>query len=293
MSSKALPHLTFHYLTGLISFPSDPCLFCPKLNRSKMVCPCALFLFLRLPAVLLSYMATCYCLASSRSDQIFPYGWGRPQPPWINIIHVSPSPVNHAPSLTCCASGMPGPYRREDREKAVIRESWGKVVLIFLSATLLIGILAAMVWKAVLCFSLLCFSLSQDGFTQISLAWRQKTYCWQEELTAVSWRGPAKATLATSHFPLGESEEQEHILRSPARWEMLILHLDNLLPSFRVWRPVCSPVSEALPVPWSPDQGWFRPACGVSGHGLLRVSRLGSQQKGPERWAFPLSGGTT
>ena len=50
-------------------------------------------------------------------------------------------------------------------------------MLVFLFAALLIGILAAVVWKAVLCFSLLFFSLSQDGFTQISLAWRQKTYC--------------------------------------------------------------------------------------------------------------------
>lgn len=139
----------------------------------------------------------------------------------------------------------------------------------------------------VLCFSLVYFSLSQDGFTQISLAWRQKTYCWQEELMAVFWQGPVKVTLETLHFLLGKLQEKERILRVFSRGEMLGPHLDNLWPSFRVWRSACCPVGEALPVPWPTDQVWFRPAV-VFRTWPPESERLGESAEGAWRWAFSL-----
>lgn len=104
------------------------------------------------------------------------------------------------PASPAVPAGMPGPYRREDREKAVIRESWGKVVLIFLSATLLIGILAAMVWK-VKCFMFFIAFVSLSRWFHPNITGVEaENLLLTRGVDGSSGGGPAKATLATSHF---------------------------------------------------------------------------------------------
>lgn len=144
MSFESLHHLAFHYLTGALS-PTPLSLPCAHANilvswacqiRSASV---PLILLLPLPGMLLSYIAARCCLTSSRSDQA----------PYLNSIHLGPSPTDLVPSPTYCASRIPGPTTGKTRRWWA--RGWGKEgVLIFWLAALLIGILASMVWKLVL-----------------------------------------------------------------------------------------------------------------------------------------------